>query len=56
MHSTNGHEKTFRIKKKVTVVEFPGTQNVFLSEPYLQYEQIFLTKNFRQNLENIKKK
>ena len=56
MHSTNGHEKTFWIKKKVTVVEFPGTQNGFLSEPYLQYEQILLTKNFRQNLENIKKK
>ena len=56
MHSTNGHEKAFWIKKKVTVVEFPGTQNVFLSEPYLQYEQILLTKNFRQNLENIKKK
>ena len=31
----------------------PGAQIVFVRAPYLQYEQILLTKNFRQYLETI---
>ena len=40
-------------KKKVNAIGAPDLQIVFVSVPYLQYEQIPLTKNFRQYLETI---
>ena len=49
----NRNEKTVWIKKKVMTIGVPDAQIVFRKAPYLQYEQILLTKNFRQDLETI---
>ena len=43
----------FESKKKVAAIGAPDAQIVFVRAPYLQYEQILLTKNFRQYLETI---
>ena len=40
-------------KKKVTAIVVPHAQIVFLKAPFIQYEQILLTKNFGQYLETI---
>ena len=40
-------------KKKVMATVAPDAQIVFLKAPFIQYEQILLTKNFRQHLETI---
>ena len=40
-------------KKKVTTIGAPDVQIVFTKVSYLQYEEILLTKNFRQYLETI---
>ena len=40
-------------KKKVTTIGTPDAQIVFTKASYLQYEQILLTKKFRQYLETI---
>ena len=46
-------KQLFEPKKKVNVIGAPDAQIVFVRAPYLQYEQILLTKNFRQYLETI---
>ena len=46
-------KQLFESKKKVNAIGAPGVQIVFVRAPYLQYEQILLTKNFRQYLETI---
>ena len=46
-------KQLFESKKKVNAMGAPGAQIVFVRAPYLQYEQILLTKNFRQYLETI---
>ena len=43
----------FESKKMVTAIGAPDAQIFFVRVPYLQYEQILLTKNFRQYLETI---
>ena len=40
----------FESKKKVTAIGETDAQIVFRKAPFLQYEQILLTKNFRQYL------
>ena len=40
-------KQLFQSKKKVNVIGAPDAQIVFVRAPYLQYEQILLTKNFR---------
>ena len=40
-------KQLFESKKKVNAIGAPDTQIVFVRAPYLQYEQILLTKNFR---------
>ena len=44
-------ERLFESKKQVTTIGTPDVQIVFLRVLYFQYEQIPLTKNFRQYLE-----
>lgn len=46
-------KKLFESKKKVTAIGAPDAQIIFNKAPFLQYEQILLTKNFRQYLETI---
>ena len=46
-------KKLFESKKKVMVIGAPNAQIFFLKAPFLRYEQILLTKNFRQYLETI---
>ena len=46
-------KKLFESKKKVTALGALDAQIVFLRAPYLQYDQIRLTKNFRQYLETV---
>ena len=46
-------KRLFESKKKFTTIGAPDPQIVFLKAPFLQYEQILLTKNFRQHLETI---
>ena len=46
-------KKMFESKKKFTNIGAPDAQIVFLKAPFLQYEQILLTKNSRQYLETI---
>ena len=46
-------KQLFESKKKVNAIGAPDAQIVFVRVPYLQYEQILLTKNFRQYLETI---
>ena len=46
-------KKLFESKKKVTTIGAPDVQIVFTKVSYLQYEEILLTKNFRQYLEII---
>ena len=46
-------KRLFESKKKVTAIGVPDGQIVFLKAPFIQYEQILLTKNFRQYLEAI---
>ena len=48
-----GMKQHFQSKKKVAAIGAPNVQIVFVRVPYLQYEQILLTKNFRQYLETI---
>ena len=48
-----GMKQHFQSKKKVAAIGAPNVQIVFARVPYLQYEQILLTKNFRQYLETI---
>ena len=43
----------FKSKKKVSAIGTPDPQIVLVRAPYLQYEQILLTKNFRQDLQTI---
>ena len=40
-------------KKNVTAIGEPDAQIFFLKAPLIQYEQILLTKNFRQYLETM---
>ena len=37
----------------MTAIDAPDAQIVFVRVPYLQYEQILVTKNFRQYLDTI---
>ena len=46
-------KKLFETKKNVAAIGTRDAQIVLLKAPYLQYEQIVLTKNFRQYLESI---
>ena len=46
-------KQLFEPKKKVNAIDAPDAQIAFVRVPYLQYEQILLTKNFRQYLETI---
>ena len=46
-------KQLFEPKKKVNAIDAPDAQIAFVRVPYLQYEQILLTKNFRQYLERI---
>ena len=46
-------KQVFESKKNVNAIGAPDAQIVFVRVPYLQYEQILLTKNFRQYLETI---
>ena len=46
-------KQLFESKKKVNAIGAPDAQIVFVRAPYLQYEQILLTKTFRQYLETI---
>ena len=46
-------KQLFESKKKVNATDAPDSQIAFVRVPYLQYEQIPLTKNFRQYLETI---
>ena len=52
MFQTN-MKQLFESKKKVNAIDAPDAQIVLVRAPYLQYEQILLTKNFRQYLEAI---
>ena len=49
----NDMKQLFESKKKVNTIGAPDAQIVLVRAPYLQYEQILLTKNFRQYLEAI---
>ena len=46
-------KQLFESNEKVTDIGAPGVQIVFVRAPYLQYEQILFTKNFRQYLKTI---
>lgn len=46
-------EKLFESKEKVTNIGAPDAQIAFSKAHFLPYEQILLTKNFRQYLETI---
>ena len=53
MHDTPNITRLFESKKKVMTIGAPDAQIVFLKTPFIQYEQILLTKSFRQYLETI---
>ena len=53
LHDADRHVAVFESKKKVNAIVTPDAQIVFVRAPYLQYEQILLTKNFRQYLQTI---
>ena len=46
-------KQLFESKKKVNAIGAADAQIVFVRAPYLQHEQILLTRNFRQYLEII---
>ena len=52
-HDTPNITRLFESKKKVMTIGAPDAQIVFLKTPFIQYEQILLTKSFRQYLETI---
>ena len=43
----------FELKKKVTAISLADAQIVFLKAPFIQYEQMLLSKSFKQYLETI---
>ena len=46
-------KQLFESKKKVNAIGVPDVQIVFVGAPYLQYEQMLLTNNFRQYFQTI---
>ena len=46
-------KRLFEPKKNVTAIGAPDAQIVFIKAPFIQYEEILLTKNLREYLETI---
>ena len=43
----------FESKKRVTAIGAPDAKITFTKDPFIQYEQFLLDKNFRQYIETI---
>ena len=56
LHLETEMKKSFKSRKVLAsgaAIPTPDTKTIFEKTPFIQYEQIFLDKNFRQYLETI---
>ena len=52
-HHENDMKELFESKKKVTTIGASDSKTIFARVSFLQYEQVFLDKNFRQYLQTF---